>query len=95
MEGKFGLKKNLNRHLKTVHSGKKRIKKVKNLVCQECDKVYSRPSSLKRHIKEIHQEHLRVIDIYCIHCKDLNFDTKGNSKTFFNFYHDKFTFFLC
>ena len=47
-ETKFELRKNLNRHMKEVHTSSKDFK------CPICEKPFSRQEKLNRHVREVH-----------------------------------------
>ena len=46
----FGMKSDLNRHVKSVHD------KIKDFNCDQCDKAFGQNGNLNRHIMIVHSK---------------------------------------
>ena len=61
----------LNAHIRYEHSGSGNRKKKKTARCEQCDKVLSSKTHLKRHMDSLHSETpTESVKVKCPHCSN-------------------------
>jgi uncharacterized C2H2 Zn-finger protein len=78
----------LERHAKVVHLGE-----TKGFKCDNCDKAFTRKSTLASHVNKIHNN-LNRQEFQCDHC-DKAFDQNGTLTAHINDIHKKIKRFFC